>query len=77
MRDSPSPVHNKDLRSSPDDQTYHEDFPEISKVSSLWALVTANISSFSAQQNVLLDIPFDVAALQEARRTARPQRGFS
>ena len=77
LHNSSPPVLHHDLNSSRDQQASQEDGPQISKESSSWSLVTANINSFSAQQDVLLDIPFDIATLQETRHTARSQHGFS
>jgi exonuclease III len=42
-----------------------------------WTLLSANVTSFSSQQGALLEIPFDIAAVQETRHTARSQHGLS
>ena len=63
----------------------HQLFPEDPSSSSLptrvdlksWLFLSANITSFSAQHNSLLEIPFEVAALQETRHTVKSQNQFS
>ena len=42
-----------------------------------WSIMTANITSFNAQQDLLRTFPFDIIALQETRHTAKSQHGFS
>jgi exonuclease III len=42
-----------------------------------WTVMTANVTSFHAQQDLLVSLPFDVIALQETRHTAKSQHGFS
>ena len=42
-----------------------------------WVFLTANVTSFSSQDTALLEIPFDIAAIQEARHTIKSQNLFS
>ena len=42
-----------------------------------WVFLTANVTSFSSQHTALLEIPFDIAAIQETRHTIKSQNQFS
>ena len=53
-----------------------EDCSPIKSVNS-WLLLSANITSFSSQQGALLELRFDIAAVQETRHTTKSQHSFS
>ena len=42
-----------------------------------WVIMSANITSFNSQQDSLLELPFDIVAIQETRHTSKTQQGYS
>ena len=42
-----------------------------------WVIMSANITSFNSQQDSLLELPFDIVAIQETRRTSKTQQFYS
>lgn len=43
----------------------------------VWTFLSANVTSFSAQQASLMELAFDVVAVQETRHTVKSQNGFT
>lgn len=60
----------------PDDPSQKAGISQNSKYHA-WFVMSANITSFHAQQDLLLALPFDIIALQETRHTAKSQHSFS